>query len=154
MIFLTTLLLALSTTVSSAVHSRARNVLGKSLKQCSTYPVTGYYRDGYCHTGPSDGGIHVVCSQVTKEFLEFTRTMGNDLITPFLPSFPGLKPGDKWCLCARRWKEAFDAGVAPNVIMEATHQNALKIVEMEQLQSKAVAKRIEDGQARDIFSFR
>ena len=100
----------------------ARNVLGGPLATCCTAPLTGFYRDGSCHTGPQDIGTHVVCAQVTPEFLEFSVARGNDLVTP-VPQFhfPGLNAGDKWCLCALRWKEAFEAGVAPPVVLQATH---------------------------------
>lgn len=110
------------------------NVLGTPLIVCGTDPVTGFYRDGCCNTGPNDLGSHTVCAVVTEAFLEFTKTRGNDLSTP-LPAygFPGLKPGDRWCLCVRRWKEALDHGFAPPVILEATHQNALQVVTLAQL---------------------
>ncbi len=112
----------------------SRNVLGGSLRACCFEPLTGFYRDGYCRTGPGDSGSHVVCAIMTEDFLGFTRSRGNDLSTP-LPyfNFPGLKPGDRWCLCASRWREAYHAGVAPPVILEATHQKALEILEFEWL---------------------
>ncbi len=112
----------------------AKNVLGTELKLCCQKPLTGFYRNGFCHTGPSDTGTHVACATVTKEFLEFTRARGNDLITP-LPqyNFPGLKPGDKWCLCALRWLEAKKAGVAPVLDLEATHDKMLDFVKLEDL---------------------
>ena len=112
----------------------ARNVLGSALKACCFKPLTGFYRDGYCRTGPGDTGSHVVCAIMTEEFLKFTRSRGNDLSTP-LPyfNFPGLRPGDQWCLCASRWREAYLAGVAPPVILEATHKKALDILEFEWL---------------------
>ena len=117
----------------------ARNVLGGPLATCCTAPLTGFYRDGSCHTGPQDLGTHVVCAQVTQEFLEFSVARGNDLVTP-VPQFhfPGLKPGDKWCLCALRWKEALDAGVAPPVVLAATHEKALEFVSLEDLKRNAV----------------
>jgi uncharacterized protein (DUF2237 family) len=97
-------------------------------------PRTGFYRDGYCHTGDADTGRHVVCARVSADFLEFSRSRGNDLITPNpYYDFPGLKPGDKWCLCVLRWKEAWEAGCAPPVILEATHQVALRYVSLELL---------------------
>lgn len=109
--------------------SEVLNVLGTPLEECSQDPKTGYYRDGCCHTGPSDSGRHVVCAVMTEEFLSFTRSRGNDLTTPQPQwQFPGLKVGDRWCLCALRWKEAFEAGVAPPVILESTHQKALEYV--------------------------
>ena len=110
------------------------NVLGTPLQIAGTSPLTGYYRNGYCSTGPTDAGVHVVAAIVTDAFLKYSLSQGNDLITP-RGSFPGLKPGNKWCLCAARWKEAFLVGVAPPVILEATHQKALEFVTLEQLQS-------------------
>eukprot|EP00877_Chromochloris_zofingiensis_P013332 jgi/Chrzof1/8252/Cz03g03070.t1 len=115
-----------------------QNVLGGPLECCCTSPKTGFYRDGYCQTGPQDHGVHVVCAQVTAEFLDFTRAQGNDLSTPHPPSFPGLKPGDRWCLCASRWKEAADAGVAPPVVLAATHAKALDHVSLDLLKDHAV----------------
>jgi uncharacterized protein (DUF2237 family) len=117
----------------------ARNVLGGPLATCCTEPVTGFYRDGNCHTGPQDFGTHVVCAQVTREFLEFSVAHGNDLVTP-VPQFrfPGLNPGDKWCLCATRWKEALAAGVAPPVVLAATHEKALEFVSLADLKRHAV----------------
>ena len=117
----------------------ARNVLGGPLATCCTAPLTGFYRDGSCHTGPQDLGTHVVCAQVTTEFLEFSVARGNDLVTP-VPQFhfPGLTSGDKWCLCALRWKEALDAGVAPPVVLAATHEKALEFVSLEDLKRHAV----------------
>ena len=117
----------------------ARNVLGGPLATCCTAPLTGFYRDGSCQTGPQDLGTHVVCAQVTREFLEFSVARGNDLVTP-VPQFhfPGLDPGDKWCLCALRWKEALDAGVAPPVVLAATHEKALEFVSLDDLKRHAV----------------
>ena len=119
----------------------AKNVLGTDLKSCSTDPLTGFYRDGCCHTGPDDRGTHVVCAVMTEEFLSFTRDQGNDLSTP-RPGyrFPGLKPGDQWCLCALRWKEAWLSGAAPKVVLEATNQKALSIIPLEVLQKYALEK--------------
>ena len=116
----------------------ARNVLGGPLAACCTAPLTGFYRDGNCHTGPQDFGTHVVCARVTREFLEFSVARGNDLVTP-VPQFhvPGLNPGDKWCLCAARWKEALDAGVAPPVVLAATHEKALEFVSLADLKRHA-----------------
>ena len=112
----------------------AGNVFGEELRPCGKNPVTGFYRDGRCETGPDDLGSHTVCAIMTEEFLRFSFDKGNDLITPAPHlNFPGLGPGDRWCLCVSRWKEAFDAGVAPPVILEATHENALKMVSMEDL---------------------
>lgn len=116
-----------------------KNVLGKPLKTCCTSPMTGFYRTGKCETGGSDEGIHVVCAQMTSEFLAFSRSRGNDLSTP-VPEygFPGLKPGNRWCLCAARWKEAMRAGIAPPVLLEATHISALEFVSLEELEAHAV----------------
>jgi len=112
----------------------AINVLGTPLQVCSTEPMTGYFRDGCCHTDATDRGSHVICAEVTDEFLTFSRQRGNDLSTP-RPEyrFPGLVAGDRWCLCALRWKEAFDAGMAPNVTLESTHINALQYVDLAHL---------------------
>ena len=107
----------------------ARNVLGGELASCSTDPVTGFYRNGCCETGPHDTGMHTVCAVMTAEFLEFSKAAGNDLSTPRPEfAFPGLKPGDRWCLCAPRWKEALDAGMAPQLVLEACHEETLAIV--------------------------
>ncbi|MGB2925678.1 MAG: DUF2237 domain-containing protein [Limnothrix sp.] len=114
--------------------SNAKNVLGTTLQTCSTDPMTGFYRDGCCTTGSNDLGRHVICSEVTPAFLRYTKKQGNDLSTP-MPQydFPGLKPGDRWCLCASRWQEAFETGVAPSVVLESTHAKALEIVNLEDL---------------------
>jgi uncharacterized protein (DUF2237 family) len=119
--------------------SRASNVFGQPLQSCSFDPLTGFYRDGCCHTGPGDRGLHTVCTVMTEEFLRFSQAAGNDLSTP-VPEFgfPGLKPGDRWCLCVTRWMEAFEAGCAPQVVLEATHISALEYVSLEDLQSYAV----------------
>ena len=102
-------------------------------------PLTGFYRNGACDTGPEDVGVHVVCAQMTDEFLRFSGEKGNDLVTPMLEyDFPGLKPGDRWCLCVDRWKEALDAGVAPPVFLRGTHRGALNVVTLEQLQKYAL----------------
>ena len=117
----------------------AKNVLGTELQTCSTDPMTGFYRDGCCNTGGQDVGLHVVCTQVTAEFLEFSRQRGNDLSTPNpLYQFSGLQPGDRWCLCAARWKEAYDADLAPPVVLEATHMSALEFASLEELKRHAV----------------
>ncbi|WP_045220772.1 DUF2237 family protein [Desulfonatronum thioautotrophicum] len=117
----------------------AMNVLGHPLQVCGTLPRTGFFRDGYCHTGPSDTGSHVVCAQVTSEFLAFTKSQGNDLSTPALEfGFPGLQPGDHWCLCALRWKEALLAGVAPPVFLAATHEAVLHYVSLKDLLNHAL----------------
>lgn len=110
----------------------ARNVLGGALQCCCKNPLTGFYRDGHCQTGPDDAGQHTLCTQVTQEFLSFSFACGNDLSTPRM-GFPGLKPGDKWCVCVARWKEALDAGVASPVVLEATHEKALQVVTMQDL---------------------
>lgn len=115
------------------------NVLGQLLEPCCFAPQTGFYRDGYCRTGPQDLGRHIVCAEVTAEFLAFTRAAGNDLSTPHPEfGFPGLRPGDRWCLCARRWKEAFDAGCAPPVVLEACHVRVLELIPLESLQTHAL----------------
>ncbi|PUE31848.1 DUF2237 family protein [Limnohabitans sp. Jir72] len=116
----------------------ALNVLGTALVPCSYDPLTGYFRDGCCHTDEHDQGSHVVCAKVTPEFLDFSLSRGNDLITPRREfRFAGLKAGDRWCLCALRWKEAFDAGVAPPVVLASTHARALDFLTLAQLQSCA-----------------
>ena len=121
-----------------AFPSSARNVFGGPLACCCTSPRTGFHRDGYCHTGPHDIGSHTVCAVMTAEFLDFSRQRGNDLVTPRPDfDFPGLKAGDRWCLCVARWKEALDAGFAPPVLLAATHEKALEVVTLEQLQAHA-----------------
>lgn len=116
-----------------------KNVFGEKLITCSEDPMTGYFRDGCCSTGESDFGTHTVCAVVTEDFLKYSKERGNDLTTP-VPAyrFPGLRPGDKWCLCASRWKEAMDAGVAPKVVLEATHEGTLRFVPLETLVKYAV----------------
>ena len=122
-----------------APRIQARNVLGNPLESCCTSPVTGFYRDGFCHTGPDDTGSHTVCVQITAAFLSFSNKIGNDLATAHPESgFPGLKPGDKWCVCVSRWEEAFMAGVAPPIVLEATHERALDVVELAELRAHAV----------------
>lgn len=119
--------------------TEARNVLGGELEICCTSPMTGFYRDGKCNTGGGDFGAHVVCAQVTEEFLTFTKSRGNDLSSPVPGSnFPGLQPGDRWCLCASRCKEALDAGVAPPVVLSATHASILEYVSLDELKPHAV----------------
>lgn len=114
---------------------KAKNILGTTLKACCTDPMTGFFRDGFCRTNQFDLGTHVVCAVVTDEFLNFTKLQGNDLSTASPEfEFPGLKPGDSWCLCAKRWYEAYTKGVAPPVKPEATHENALKIIEKDVLE--------------------
>jgi uncharacterized protein len=118
--------------------SSARNVLGSELTGCCDSPATGFYRDGYCHTGPQDIGSHTVCVKVTQEFLDFSVQGGNDLVTPHPEfDFPGLKPGDRWCVCVARWREAFEAGAAPQVMLTATHEKALEVVTLDQLKRHA-----------------
>lgn len=121
-------LVIMLTRATMAAAKQAKNVLGGPLSQYGLDPVTGYFRDGYCRTDQSDQGRHVVAAIVTSEFLKFTKSRGNDSMTPYPPQFPGLKPGDRWCLCALRWKEAYDAGVAPPVVLEATNEAALRYV--------------------------
>ena len=116
----------------------AKNVLGGELEACSLHPVTGFFRNGCCETGPHDLGLHTVCAVMTAEFLAYSRQVGNDPTTPVPESaFPGLKPGDRWCLCAPRWKEALDAGCAPRVVLEATHEETLAIVPLGVLKDHA-----------------
>ena len=119
--------------------SQASNVLGAPLQPCGFAPLTGFYRDGCCHTGPGDRGLHTVCMRATAEFLRFSRAAGNDLSTP-VPEygFPGLQPGDQWCLCVTRWQEALEAGCAPQVVLAATHISALEFVALEDLQRHAL----------------
>ena len=115
------------------------NVLGEELASCSENPLTGYFRDGCCNTEPADVGSHTVCVRVTAEFLKFSRDVGNDLTTPHAEfGFPGLRPGDQWCLCAARWQEAMDAGVPPLVVLQATHAACLRIVKLADLKRNAV----------------
>jgi uncharacterized protein (DUF2237 family) len=116
-----------------------KNVLGGQLAPCSISPRTGFFRDGCCNTGPEDTGLHVVCAQVTAEFLEFARKQGNDLITPMpIFGFPGLKPGDRWCVCAATWRQAYEAGVAPPVVLGATHEETLAVVPLSALKEHAL----------------
>ena len=115
------------------------NVMGEELTPCSENPLTGYFRDGCCNTERADLGSHTVCVRVTVEFLEYSRGVGNDLTTPHAEfGFPGLRPGDQWCLCAARWKEALGAGVAPLVVLQATHAACLRIVKLADLKRHAV----------------
>ena len=119
--------------------SNDKNVLGGTLSPCSISPRTGFYRDGCCNTGPEDHGLHVVCAEVTAEFLRFARSRGNDLITP-VPEFgfPGLKPGDRWCVCAATWREAFEAGVASPVVLAATNEETLAVIPLDALKQHAL----------------
>jgi uncharacterized protein (DUF2237 family) len=117
----------------------SRNVLGEELQSCCDAPLTGFYRDGCCNTGEDDFGAHVICARVTAEFLEYTRSRGNDLSAPAPEiGFPGLRPGDRWCLCAARWKEALEAGAAPQIVLTATHQRALEVVTLDDLKKHAL----------------
>ena len=117
---------------------KGRNVLGKPLTTCGMSPMTGFFRDGCCRTGRGDVGLHLLCARMTAEFLEYSRSRGNDLSTP-VPEvgFPGLRPGDRWCLCVERWREALEAGVAPPVVLEATHVSTLEFVSLESLREHA-----------------
>ncbi len=116
-----------------------RNVFGEPIEMCSNRPMTGFYRTGCCHTGEDDVGLHTVCIEMTAEFLAFSKMRGNDLSTPMPESgFPGLKPGDRWCLCAERWSEALDAGMAPRVILRATHAATLEVASLEDLKRYAI----------------
>ena len=116
-----------------------RNVLGEDLEPCGTDPVTGFYRDGSCTCGPEDIGVHAVCAVMTTEFLEHQRSVGNDLTTPRPEwSFPGLQPGDRWCVVAARWRQAYDEGVAAPVVLASTHERALDVIPLEWLREHAV----------------
>jgi uncharacterized protein (DUF2237 family) len=119
--------------------SSPKNVLGTPLQACCLAPRTGYFRDGFCRTDETDQGLHIICAEMTDAFLAFSYNQGNDLITPRPEwSFPGLKPGDKWCLCVKRWHEAFLAGVAPGVYLESCLDKALDYVRLEDLKAYAV----------------
>lgn len=118
--------------------SFGRNVLGGELSGCSTDPMTGFYRDGCCRTGGEDQGLHILCAEMTAEFLEFGKSRGNDLMTPVPEfNFPGLNPGDRWCLCVTRWTEALEEGVAPPVVLEATHVSTLEFADLDDLKAHA-----------------
>jgi uncharacterized protein (DUF2237 family) len=125
--------------MSAQVMSRSLNVFGEELQGCSDRPLTGFFRDGCCNTSDADSGSHTVCVEVTREFLEFSRFRGNDLSSP-QPEFrfPGLKPGDRWCLCAARWLEAQQSGMAPRVVLKGTHERALEVVPFDLLKKFAV----------------
>lgn len=120
-------------------YPKPKNVLGGELKLCCSEPLTGFYRDGYCRTGVDDTGRHTVCIEATDEFLAFSKSMGNDLSTP-MPQyrFPGLKAGDKWCLCILRWREALEQDMAPRVYLEATHEAALTVVSLDDLKRHSI----------------
>jgi len=123
----------------SPAGNPARNVLGEPLEPCSHDPLTGYFRDGCCRTDENDLGLHTVCARMTDVFLAFSKSRGNDLSTPRPEwGFPGLKPGDRWCLCVDRWREALEAGVAPPVVLEATHASALERVALAELKYHAI----------------
>jgi len=120
-------------------ETKARNVLGDKLQPCCFEPMTGFFRDGFCHTIDEDRGSHTVCAIMTDEFLAFSKSQGNDLSTPQPEyGFPGLKAGDKWCVCVARWEEAFVVGKAPRVVLEATHERALDVVDLAELRASAV----------------
>ncbi|MDR9364503.1 MAG: DUF2237 domain-containing protein [Balneolaceae bacterium] len=125
---------------------KSRNVFGEPLVNCSSNPLTGFYRNGCCESGDEDYGDHMVCAVMTADFLDFSKSKGNDLTTP-LPqyNFPGLNPGDRWCLCAPRWKEAYEAGMAPKVVLEATNELTLNIVSMEMLLEHAYKEKQKNG---------
>ena len=126
----------MSITNGNGHKPKPKNVLGGELKCCCLKPLTGFYRDGFCKTGAEDRGSHTVCIRVTDDFLEFSKSRGNDLSTPRPEfQFPGLVDGDKWCLVAMRWQEAFEANAAPEVVLEATHEAALQYVSLEDLQN-------------------
>ena len=126
--------------IGGDLPNKNKNILGTKLKVCCDTPnkITGYYRDGYCVTGPTDYGTHIVCAVVDDRFLQFTKSRGNDLITPRPPSFNGLKSGDRWCLCISRWIEAYKAGKAPKIIGESTNEIALKYISKEILMKYVV----------------
>ncbi|MCR9244984.1 MAG: DUF2237 domain-containing protein [bacterium] len=120
-------------------QATARNVLGTALKPCSTEPMTGFFRDGCCNTSSDDLGAHTVCAELTEEFLTFSKNAGNDLSTPHPEfGFPGLKPGDRWCLCASRWVEAMEADMAPRLVLESTHERTLDFVPLATLKRFAI----------------
>jgi uncharacterized protein len=127
--------------MSIRIGLHSKNVLGSTLKPCSLAPLTGYYRTGCCDTGVDDTCTHTVCAEMTTEFLAFSASRGNDLSTPMPQyNFPGLKAGDRWCLCAGRWKEALDAGCAPRVFLESSHYETLRIVALQDLQDYAISQ--------------
>lgn len=127
--------------MSDMPSKNAANVFGDPMITCSTDPMTGFFRDGCCNTGPQDTGMHLVCAEVTADFLEFSKAAGNDLSTP-MPQygFGGLNPGDRWCLCVTRWKDALEAGMAPKVVLEACHLSTLEWVTLDELKAHAVER--------------
>jgi uncharacterized protein len=128
-----------SITNGNGHYPKPRNVLGGEIKSYCTDPMTGFYRDGYCRTGADDLGRHTVCIVATDEFLTYSRSVGNDLSTPMPQyAFPGVKEGDKWCLCVTRWQQAFEDGMAPRVVLSATHESALQVVNLADLKAHAV----------------
>lgn len=128
----------MSATNGNGHYPKPRNVLGGTLESCCTDPMTGFYRDGYCRTGADDTGRHTVCILATDEFLAYSKSVGNDLSTPMPQyAFPGVKEGDKWCLCMLRWKQALDDGMAPQVVLASTHESALTVVSIEDLRRHA-----------------
>lgn len=127
------------TDTSEQGEAPALNILGETLEPCCFDPMTGFYRDGHCNTGEDDIGRHTVCVVMTEGFLRFSKSRGNDLATPRPEfGFPGLRPGDRWCLCAERWKEAHDAGTAPRVVLSATHIESLSVIPIGDLKSHAI----------------
>ncbi len=131
----------MSITNGNGHYPKPKNVLGGELRSCCTDPMTGFYRDGYCRTGADDTGRHTVCILATDEFLTYSKSVGNDLSTPMPQyAFPGVKDGDKWCLCVTRWQQALEDGAAPLVDLEATHESALQVVRLEDLKQYAKAK--------------
>ncbi len=129
----------MSLTNGNGHYPKPKNVLGGDLESCCTDPMTGFYRDGYCKTGPDDTGRHTICILATDEFLAFSKEAGNDLSTPMPQyAFPGLKGGDKWCLVAMRWQQALEAGMAPQVLLRSTHESALQFVDLNDLKIYAV----------------
>lgn len=128
----------MSATNGNGHYPKPRNVLGGTLESCCTDPMTGFYRDGYCRTGADDSGRHTVCILATDEFLAYSKSVGNDLSTPMPQyAFPGVKDGDKWCLCMLRWKQALEDGMAPQVLLASTHESALQVIELEDLKRYA-----------------
>jgi uncharacterized protein len=129
----------MSITNGNGHYPKPRNVLGGELQSCCTDPMTGFFRDGFCRTGPEDQGRHTVCILATEEFLAYSKSVGNDLSTP-MPQyqFPGLKEGDRWCLVAMRWQQALQDGMAPEVVLAATHESTLQVVDLEDLKKYAI----------------